>query len=351
MMVGIDGRSLGGGRGVTHYTEGMLGALAAAGADVRVLAPRGTPVPAGVTALSHRVPGRLLHGSAALVGRPRLDRLLGPVDVVWLPAPAPVAVGTGTPVALTLHDLSFLERPGDYTVYERLWHRLARPAALARRAARVLAVSAATAQRARTRLGVADDRVTVVPAGPGDPGPPVTPDDVTAVRARHRLPERYFLFVGALEPRKAVDRLVAAHHGLEPALVLAGYGRLGAKLRGPGVHLLGRVSRAEKAALYAGAIAVVLPSWCEGYGYTPLEGFAHGTPAIVSDLPALRETAGDGALYVPAGDVPELTAALDELAGDPALRATLAEGGAAALRERSWAASGRALLAALEAAA
>jgi glycosyltransferase involved in cell wall biosynthesis len=351
MRVGIDGRSLGGGRGVTHYTEGMLGALADAGVEVRVLVPRGARVPAGIAARSHRLPGRLLHGAAAVTGRPRLDRLLGPVDVVWLPAPAPVAVGTGTPVALTLHDLSFLERPGDYTPYERLWHRLARPAALARRAARVLAVSAATAQRARERLGVADERLAVVPAGPGDPGPPVTPDDVAAVRARHGLPERYFLFVGALEPRKAVDRLVAAHHGLEPALVLAGDGRLAPRLGGSGVHLLGRVSRAEKAALYAGALAVVLPSWCEGYGYTPLEGFAHGTPAIVSDLPALRETAGDGALYVPPGDVPELAAAMRELADDQALRATLADGGAAALHERSWAVSARALVVALEAAA
>jgi glycosyltransferase involved in cell wall biosynthesis len=95
----------------------------------------------------------------------------------------------------------------------------------------------------------------------------------------------------------------------------------------------------------------VLPSWCEGYGYPPLEGFAHGTPAIVSDLPALRETAGDGALYVPPGDVPALAAALRQLAGDDSLRARLAAGGEAALRARSWAASGRALLAALEAAA
>ena len=91
---------------------------------------------------------------------------------------------------------------------------------------------------------------------------------------------------------------------------MVGDGRLADRLRGPGVHLLGRVDRVEKAALYAGALAVVLPSWCEGYGYTPLEGFAHGTPAVVSDLPALRETAGAGALYVPPGDVEALRAAL-----------------------------------------
>jgi glycosyltransferase involved in cell wall biosynthesis len=350
MRVGVDGRSLaGGGRGVAQYTAGMVRALGIEGLDVRVLLPRGTVVddPAAV-AVRHAAPGRLVHGSAAVLGRPRLDRMLGPVDVVWLPAPAPVAVGHRVPLALTLHDLSFLERPGDFTAYERLWHRLARVGALARRAASVMADSADTAHRARRRFGV---EVVVVPAGPGDPGPAAGPAAVAAMRARHGLPQRYFVFVGALEPRKAVDRLVAAHDGIEPALALAGEGRLAGRLRGPGVHLVGRVGRAEKAALYAGALAVVLPSWCEGYGYSPLEGYAHGTPAIVSDLPALRETAGAGALYVPPGDVTALAAAMHELAGDEALRARLAAGGAAALRERTWEASGRALRAALEAVA
>jgi glycosyltransferase involved in cell wall biosynthesis len=351
MRIGVDGRSLAGSaRGVAQYTAGMLAALADTGVEVRVLLPRAAKATdhPNIVPVRHRVSSRMLFGAAAVTGRPRLDRMLGDVDVVWLPAPAPVAIGQGAPVALTLHDLSFLDRPGDFTVYERLWHRLARPRRLVRRAACVLADTTATAQRARARFGV--DSV-VVPAGPGDPGPPAGPDEVAAVRARNGLPERYFVFVGALEPRKGLDRLVAAHRGLEPALVLAGEGRLAAQLAAPGVRVLGRVDREEKAALYAGALAVVLPSWYEGYGYPPLEGFAHGTPAIVSDLPALRETAAGGALYVPPGDVPALAAAMAQVADDPALRRRLADGGAAALRERSWEKSGRALRAALEAAA
>jgi glycosyltransferase involved in cell wall biosynthesis len=320
MRVGVDGRSLSGERrGVGHYTAGMLEALAGLGVDVRVLQPRRRQ------------------------GRPRLDRRLGRVDVVWLPAPAPVALAREVPTVLTLHDLSWLERPGDFTPYERLWHRLARVDALARRAARVVASSEATAGQARARFGV---EAIVVPAGPGDPGPAPAPEAVTAARERFG---RYFLFVGALEPRKALDRLVAAQEGLDSALVLAGEGRLAHRLARPGVHLLGRVSREDKAALYAGAIAVVLPSWCEGYGYPPLEGFAHGTPAIVSDLPALRETAADGALFVPPGDVAALQAAMRRLAGDPELRQRLADRGAAALRDRTWEASAGALRAALEA--
>ena len=354
MRVGVDGRSLGGtARGVAQYLAGMLAALPSE-LELRVLLPRGAVLPAGlgdnVVGVRHPAPSRALHGAGAVAGRPRLERLAGGADVVWLPAPAPVAVGRGTPLALTVHDLSFAERPGDFTRYERLWHRLARPGALARQAARVLADTNDTAARARTRFGLDPARVAVVPAGPGDPGPPARPEEVEAVRRRHSLPERYFLFVGALEPRKAVDRLVAA---LPPgeALVVVGDGRLAGRLGGPGVLLLGRVGREEKAALYAGALAVVLPSWCEGYGYPPLEGYAHGTPAIVSDLPALRETAGAGARFVPPGDVAALASALRQVAADERLRAQLAAGGVAALATRSWEASGRALRAALEEAA
>jgi glycosyltransferase involved in cell wall biosynthesis len=321
MRVGVDGRSLAGERrGIGHYTAGMVEALRALDVDVKVLVPRGRQ------------------------GRPRLDRRLAPVDVLWLPAPAPVAISTA-PYVLTVHDLSFLERRQDFTRYERLWHRLARIDALVRGAAAVVALTGDTARRAAAHFGV---NVNVVPGGPGDPGPPPNPEAVLTMRERFGP---YFLYVGALEPRKGLDRLVAAHAGLETALVIAGEGRLGPTLRAPGVHVLGRVDRAEKAALYAGALAVVLPSWREGYGYPPLEGYAHGTPAIVSDLPALRETAGEGALYVPAGDVAALAAAMRTLAGDDALRRRLADGGAAALRGRTWEASGRVLRAVLEAAA
>jgi glycosyltransferase involved in cell wall biosynthesis len=385
MRVGVDGRSLAGaGRGVAQYTVGMVGAMAAAetAIELRLLLPRGASLPTAlartenVGAVRHPAPSRLLHGAGAVVRRPRLERLIGDVDVVWLPAPAPVAVDRGTPLVLSVHDLGFADRPQDLTRYERLWHRLVRIDELARRATRIAAVTHDTARRAQDRYRLGDGRVVVVGAGAGDPGPAVGADELAAVRARYGLPERYFLFVGALEPRKALDRLLAGHAraraaGLDAALVIAGAGRLEAALvsaRGgrlgtalvnadygrlgrAGVHVIGRVDRAVKAALYAGALAVVLPSWLEGYGYPPLEGYAHGTPAIVSDVPALRETAGAGARYVPAGDERALAAALGELAADPALRSELAAHGAAALAARSWPACGRRMAAVLAAAA
>jgi glycosyltransferase involved in cell wall biosynthesis len=337
VRVGVDGRSLvgGGARGVAHYTAALVEALAAEHPqdEYRVLLPRGrAAVPRGAVPVRHPLPGRLLFG-AALSGRPRLDALLGGVDVVWAPAPAPLAVGD-TPLVLTVHDRSWEQRPHDSTRYERLWHAVARPRRLARRASRVLCDSEAVRAELIREWGLPAETVRAVPlAASHAPPPPPTGE---------RYADPYFLFVGALEPRKAPDLLVDAFlraraRGLDADLVLAGEGRLDP--RGPRVHRLGRVD--DLGPLYAGAVAVVLPSWLEGFGLTPVEGLAAGAPAIVSDLPVLREVLGDGALYVAPGDAAGLAEAMLRLAGDAALRARLLEAGRAKVAPLSWAATAR----------
>src|SRR3954469_23784197 len=101
----------GAGRGVGHYTSALLDALVAAfpADDWRVIVPRG-PLPRPLPGVVRSpLPGRLLFGAAAVCGRPRLDRLAGGCDVVWAPAPAPLAVSAGMPLVLTVHDRSWEE--------------------------------------------------------------------------------------------------------------------------------------------------------------------------------------------------------------------------------------------------
>jgi len=310
MKVGVDARALLAGRGVARFTRGLLAALADAFGDDEWLAlvPGRSPVAPvhpRVTLLRHRLPGRALFGAAAVAGRPTLAGLVGGADVIWLPAPAPVA--PGAPYVLTVHDRSWERRPQDFSVYERAWHVLARPRALARDAAAVTADCHATAAELRAAWGL---QVAVV--SPGVTARPATP-----------RPGRYLLFVGADEPRKAVGVLTAAHisaqaRGLDAELVMVGEG-------------LRRVDDAELASLYAGALAVVTPSYLEGFGLPPLEAAGYGTAAVVSDLPCFAETLGDAALRVPAGDAGALADALLRIGRDETLRARLG----AAARERA----------------
>ena len=334
MRVGVDGRSLvgGGARGVAHYTAALLEALAAAYPDdeYRVLLPRGRALlPRGAVPVRHPLPARALFGAAAVFRRPRLDALLSGCDVVWAPAPAPLAVGDA-PFVLTVHDRSWEARPQDFTRYEHLWHRAARPRGLARRAERVLCDTEDVRGELIREWALEPSRVRTVPLAPRPLGDGPAEDG------------RYFLFVGALEPRKAPDLLVegfrrARERGLDAELRIVGDGRL--DIGGPGVRRHGHVD--DLGALYAGALAVVLPSWLEGFGLPPVEGLAAGAPAIVSDLPVLREVLGDGALYVRPGDAEGLAEALLAVAGDPALRARLLAAGRAKIAPLSWAETAR----------
>ena len=310
MRVGVDARALLAGRGVERYTRALLAALADGFPDdewVAFVPGRApvAPVAPGVRMVRHRRGGRVLFGAAAVARRPTLAALVGGADVVWLPAPAPVS--PGAPYVLSIHDRSWELRPRDFTRYERVWHRLARPRQLARGAAAVTAVSHAVAADLAGAWGV---RAQVVSPG------------VTALGAEPRR-GRYLLFVGPREPRKAPEILDAAYsqalaRGLEAELVVVGDG-------------VARVDDRELASLYAGALAVVQPSYLEGFGLPPLEAAAHGTPAVVSALDCFAETLGDAALRVPPGDAHALAEAMLQIAGDDALRARLG----AAARERA----------------
>jgi glycosyltransferase involved in cell wall biosynthesis len=339
MRVAVDARALAGARGVTRYLRELLAALARAHPDDEwhlFLPGRGAVLlhfPSNVVVHRHMLPGRVLFGAAAVCGRPRLDRMVGVApDVVWGPTIAPMALSPGVPLVLTIQDLSFELRPGDFTSYERVWHRLARPRALARRAARVIVLAPATRGQLVDRWGLDGSLIEVVAPGVsvGSPvalAPPVAPP--------------YLLAVGALEPRKAPDLLVRAFaaargRGLAASLVFAGEGRLAGSLTGDGVTVVGQVSDAELDALYRGALALVMPSLLEGYGLPVTEALARGTPAIVSDLPVFGHELDPALLRVAVGDEAALTAALLRLEREDGLRAALAAAAVPAVAGLSW---------------
>jgi glycosyltransferase involved in cell wall biosynthesis len=339
MRVAVDGRALRPGaaraRGVARYLRSLLEQLECS-------------FPEDQYELVD--PGRLRLLGAALARRPRLDRLASPCDVVWLPAPAPVAVSPGLPVVLTVHDLSFEHRARDYPAYDRIWQRLARPAHLARRAELVLCVSEATRRAVIGEWDVDPGRARTVLSGPGlPPGEP-------AAAPPAGLPESFVLAVGALEPRKLPGMLAEAHRrarasGLRAGLVFAGDGPLRDQLERAGARVLGHVPDTQLGALYERALAVASVSREEGFGFTPLEAAARGTPAIVADLPVFGETLGEAALRVPPGDPDALAAALLRIEREPELRERLGAAGRAATSRRSWAEAARATRAALAEAA
>jgi len=270
-------------------------------------------------------------------------------DLTWVPAHALPLVFPGR-AAVTIHDLGYKFFPQAHPTSQRLYlDWMTRFSAS--RADVVLADSQATADDLMRFYGTPARKIRVV--YPGVDAPPI--GDIDVARRKYGLPERYFLFLGTLQPRKNIARIVqayarwqAAHAGDPTALVLAGgQGWLydPAWTTGvEGVILPGYVDDADKGALYAGALALVFPSLYEGFGFPVLEAMHSGTPVICSTTSSLPELAGDAALLVDPLDVSAIADAMAAVSGDESLRATLRAKGYEQARKFRWdAAAGAAL--------
>src|SRR5258708_38923249 len=152
--------------------------------------------------------------------------------------------------------------------------------------------------------------------------------EIAATRAKYKLPERYLLFLGTLQPRKNLRRLVEAYmrSSVDLPLVLAGKRGwlIDNLLEGvpddirSRIILTGYVADEDVAALYRGALALVFPSLYEGFGFPVIEAMRCGTPVLCSDTSSLPELAGDAALLVDPVDVQAITDWLARLVADAA---------------------------------
>jgi glycosyltransferase involved in cell wall biosynthesis len=302
--------------GLQRTARALLAAALDAGLDAEVVAPADVDDP---------LVERRLRTPSGRSGGHVFEQLMLPAvargrTVLSLTNTAPLAVRG----VVMVHDLAPLVGPQWFVRSMRLYAEAALLAA--RRARRVLTVSEAVAAEL-AQHGVPSGRIRVVrPAV--DPGfAPAPPAAVDAARQRLGLHGPYFVMVGWQDPRKDVETALAAHRQVAPevphTLVLVGgrhpvFAPVPAPA-GPDVRVLGYVPDGEIVPLLTGAVALLYPTRYEGFGLPPLEALACGTPAVVSDLPVLRESTTGSARLVPAGDVPAWAAALrDALSGSAA---------------------------------
>lgn len=322
MRIAIDARRYSlSGRGQERYVRGLVEGLAARAGEhelVLLCGPGTAPVgELGPRVRVARADRRLrLQHWRRLAGLRRL--LVRDLDLVHFP----VADGWYTrvrPNVVTIHDLCALRHSGAYFTdpahERRAWeHRRAVTA----HADAVIAVSRATACDVVNLLDVPPERVRTVPHGVASRfRPPREAATLHRFRARYGLPPRYLLFVGGVDFKKNVPRLVdgfaeaCAEGGLPHALVMAGalqqsgnafFRRARATAIAKGVAdrvvWLGYVPEADLPSLYAGAEAFVFPSLVEGFGLPVLEAMACGTPVVTSARSAMSEITGDAAVLV-----------------------------------------------------
>jgi glycosyltransferase involved in cell wall biosynthesis len=252
------------------------------------------------------------------------------------------------PTVATIHDLSFIRLPHLFRPANRLYLAVMTRLS-ARRARRLIAVSAHTAAESVKLLGVPAERIDVVQHGVDSIFRPLPQDEVEFFRQKQGLPEQFVLCVGTLEPRKNHTRLVEAFariYDRRSKLVLVGgkgwlYDDVFAKVEALGlseaVVFQGYVTNEDLPWWYNAASVFAYPSLYEGFGMPILEAQACGTAVLASNVPPLPETAGDAALLADPQDVEALAANLNRLLTNRSLRCQLEAQGLAHARQFTWA--------------
>jgi glycosyltransferase involved in cell wall biosynthesis len=270
----------------------------------------------------------------------------GPVNVL------PLALAR--PGIVTVHDLAFLHFPAHYPVAKRWYLRLLTGLSV-RRAQLVIAVSDHTRRDIVLAYGVPPEKVIAIPNGIDPDWTRVPDDELARWRAERRVPARFLLFVGTVQPRKNLVTLLQAlarlHDELDwPLYVVGARGwkespvfravqELGLERR---VVFVGYAPPEELRYWYSAATLFVYPSLYEGFGLPVLEAMACGTPVITANRSALPEVAGEAAVLVDPTDASALAGAIAALAADERRRAFLARAGLARARAFTWERTARA---------
>lgn len=355
--IGINGRSIFRQlTGVQHYAREVTRSLCGlASPDLRITVfsgregrrdDAGLPLATSFVPADSPLKGMVWEQSLLkrMVRRAGVDVLFNPANVAPLNPPVPSVV--------TIHDLAFLLFPEYFSRTFALYYRKLIPR-IAAQARHVITDSESTRNDLMSAYGLPPEKITVIPLGVSPAFRRRIPKaELETVRRRHNLPDRFFLSISSLEPRKNLRTLLEAYRHLpgtvkeQQGLVLVGAGnrifadpelsRQIGNIDPDRVAVPGYVPTEDLPAIYRMSTALVFPSLYEGFGLPVLEAMAASTPVITSNRSSLPEVAGHAAVLIEPESIEELAAAMELIALDSGTRNLLVERGKKRASLFSW---------------
>jgi glycosyltransferase involved in cell wall biosynthesis len=273
-----------------------------------------------------------------------------------------LSLNTNVPQLAVIHDINFVHRPGDLPWLKSRYYNWFFPG-FARKAGRIATVSEYSKQDIIKSFNISKEKIDVVYDGVNKIFKPFTEEEQLAVRNQIAGGKRYFLFVGALNPRKNIYGLLRAFNefkklsGSDIKLVIVG-GEMHKADKifrfceqmdyKEDVVFTGRVATVQLQQIMGAALSLVFVPFFEGFGIPVVEAMSAGVPVICSNTTSLPEVGGDAVLYVDPFNIEQIAYALSRMADEPELRRTMIKKGFEQKKKFSWDKTSRLLWSSLE---
>jgi glycosyltransferase involved in cell wall biosynthesis len=309
---------------------------------------------------SLKIPNKLLNFSFWYLGWPHIDKLVGGADAVFLPNIIFYGVSKKTKLILTVHDLSFERYPETLSLKRRLWHAFINPKKMCQRADKIIAVSNSTKNDIISLYKIKSEKVIMIYSAVDDKFTQIDRNDLKllSVKEKYKLPYKFILYLGTIEPRKNITGVIRAFDQLQKeahrnddkevqkyALVIAGasgwkqeeiYREIHNATFVKHIQVTRFVEEEDKEYFLNLASLFVYPSFFEGFGFPPLEAIKCGIPIITSNNSSLPEIVGDGGILVDPDKPDEIFRAMKEILKNRELKEKLIQKGLKRSKEFDW---------------
>ena len=331
-----------------------------------------------------RIPNRIFDLFSRIFKFPKIDKILGGVDIFLSPHFLITPLSRKTKRIMIFYDLSFLRFPEFFSFSKKMWHKFVSPRKQARKADMIIAISQSTKKDLIDFYKISPDKIKVV--YPGIDGKFKIIGDkqkLLEIARKYNLPAspagkplKFILYFGTIEPRKNILGLIRAFEEIKRGksgkvlnvewlgfegvvkniqgklvdfsdlkLVIAGtkgwlcnevFKTIKNSEFKNDIIFTGFINEEDKPYLYNLARVFVYPSFFEGFGLPPLEAMACGVPTIISHKSSLPEVAGNSAIMIDPQNIDELVFAIKEVLGNEELNNLLRRRGAERAKQFNW---------------